>query len=81
MWKTELFTSKQVYFKRNQVRMDINKKIISKYTSNISELWSVGDSVIENTLYHINLGDWISWYLSEMNNVDAIEIDVINYLN
>ncbi len=67
-------------FNRNQVRIEINKKVISKYTSNISEVWSNGDSIIENTLYHINIGDWISWYLSEMNNVDAIEIDVINYL-
>ena len=33
---------------------------------------------MQNTLYHINLGDWISWFLSELNNVDAIEIDVIN---
>ena len=24
--------------------------------------------------------DWISWFLSELNNVDSIEIDVINYL-
>ena len=67
-------------FKRNQIRIEINKKVISKYTSNISEVWSNGDSIIENTLYHINIGDWVSWYLSEMNNVDAIEIDVINYL-
>lgn len=67
-------------FDRNQVRININKEVISKYTSNVSEVWSKGNSKIENTLYHINLGDWVSWYLSEMNNVDAIEIDVINYL-
>jgi glucose/mannose-6-phosphate isomerase len=60
--------------------MDINKKVIEKYTDNITEIWSKGGSVIENSLYHINLGDWVSWYLSEMNNVDAIEIDVINFL-
>ena len=51
-----------------------------KYTSNISEIWSLGDSSIERSLYLINVGDWISWYLSELNDVDAIEIDVINYL-
>ncbi len=67
-------------FDRNQVRIDINKDVISKFTDNITEVWSQGDSRIENTLYHIHLGDWVSWYLSEMNNVDAIEIDVINYL-
>jgi glucose/mannose-6-phosphate isomerase len=64
----------------NQIIMDINKKVISKFTSNITEIWSKGDSLIENSLYHIVLGDWTSWYLSEMNNVDAIEIDVIDFL-
>jgi glucose/mannose-6-phosphate isomerase len=67
-------------FDRNQVRIDINKDVISKFTDNITEVWSQGDSRIENTLYHIHLGDWVSWYLSEMNEVDAIEIDVINFL-
>ena len=60
--------------------MDINKSVIAKYTQNIIEVWSEGETQIENTLYHIHLGDWVSWYLSEMNTVDAIEIDVINYL-
>ena len=85
-WRTNVDDLAVIYFRnkcdyeRNQIRMDINKKVISKYTDNISEIWSKGDSVIENSLYHINLGDWVSWYLSEMNNVDAIEIDVINFL-
>ena len=75
-----------VYFRnksdydRNQVRIDINKEVLAKYTDNINEIWSKGDTKIENSLYHIHLGDWISWYLSEMNKVDAIEIDVINFL-
>ena len=85
-WRTNVNDLAVVYFRnksdydRNQIRMDINKKVISEYTDNISEIWSKGDSLIENSLYHINLGDWVSWYLSEMNNVDAIEIDVINFL-
>jgi glucose/mannose-6-phosphate isomerase len=58
----------------------LNKNIIKKYTSNISEIWSKGNSIIETSLYNINLGDWISWYLAEMNGVDAVEIEVINYL-
>ena len=62
------------------MRIDINKKVISKYTKNINEVWSKGESILEKTLYHIHLGDWISWFLSEMNNVDAIEIDIIDYL-
>ena len=85
-WRTNVNDLAVIYFrnncdyKRNQIRIDINKKVISKFTQNITEVWSMGDSLIENSLYHINLGDWVSWYLSEMNNVDAIEIDVINFL-
>jgi glucose/mannose-6-phosphate isomerase len=85
-WRTNVNDLAVVYFRnrmdyeRNQIRMDINKKVILKFTENITEIWSKGESIIENTFYHINLGDWVSWYLSEMNNVDAIEIDVINFL-
>ncbi len=85
-WRKNVNDLAVVYFRnksdyeRNQIRMDINKKVISKYTENITEIWSKGNSLIENSLYHIHLGDWASWYLSAMNNVDAIEIDVINFL-
>ena len=85
-WRTNTDNLSVIFFrnkidnKRNQIRIDINKSVISKYTQNIIEVWSEGETQIENTLYHIHLGDWISWYLSEMNKVDAIEIDVINYL-
>ena len=85
-WRVNTDNLSVVYFRnecdysRNQVRIDINKEVIAKFTNNISEVWSKGNSLIENTLYHINIGDWVSWYLSEMNEVDAIEIDVINYL-
>jgi len=85
-WRTNVDGLAVVYFRnkcdydRNQIRMDINKNVISKFTSNITEIWSKGDSLIENSLYQISVGDWTSWYLSEMNNVDAIEIDVIDFL-
>ena len=85
-WRTNISNLAVIYFRnssdynRNKIRIDINKKVISKYTKNINEVWSKGESLLENTLFHIHLGDWISWFLSEMNNVDAIEIDVIDFL-
>lgn len=85
-WRTNVNNLSVIYFRnkcdysRNKTRIDINKKVISKYTDNITEVWSKGDSLIENTLYHIHIGDWTSWYLSEANKVDAIEIDVIDFL-
>ena len=85
-WRTNVENTSVIYLRnesdyyRNKTRIDINKSVIEKYTSNISEIWSLGNSSIQRSLYLINVGDWISWYLSELNNVDAIEIDVINYL-
>lgn len=67
-------------YKRNQVRIDINKKVIEKYTPNIIELWSKGSSLVEKAIYFVHLGDWVSWYLSELQGVDALEIKVIEYL-
>lgn len=85
-WTRENHNLAVVYFrnkddyKRNSVRIDINKDIISKYTPNIIELWSMGTSLIEKALYFVNLGDYASYYLSELNKVDSIEIGVIDYL-
>ena len=67
-------------YKRNSVRIDINKKIISEKTDTIIEAYSKGKSLPEKMLYFVNLGDWISWYMSELHGVDSIEVDVIDYL-
>ncbi len=65
---------------RNQLRIDINQEIISKYTDTIIDIFSKGNSLIEKVLYLVHLGDWISWYLSVHRGADAVEIGVIDYL-
>ena len=65
---------------RNATRIDINKEIISKYAETIIEIYSKGDTLVEKAMYLVHFGDWISWYLSVLNGVDSIEIDVIDYL-
>ncbi|MFH1004712.1 MAG: bifunctional phosphoglucose/phosphomannose isomerase [Bacteroidota bacterium] len=67
-------------FERNNTRIEINKKIISQYTSTLIEIWSKGNSQIEKTIYFIHLGDWISYFLAEQSGVDAVEVKVIDYL-
>ncbi len=67
-------------YARNAVRMDINKKIIGKYAGEIIEVYSKGSNLIEKSLYLVHLGDWISWELSVLRNVDALEVNVIDYL-
>ena len=67
-------------FTRNKKRMEINIKIISEFCDSIHEIWSLGESDIEKSLYFIHLCDWASIYLADMQNIDATEIRVLNYL-
>ncbi len=65
---------------RNQIRIRINQDIIKKYAS-VYEIFSKGNNKFERMMYHVHFGDWLSWYLSELQeDIDAVEIDVINYL-
>lgn len=67
-------------YSRNMARVEINKEIIKKYASEITEIYSKGNSVIEKAIYFIHLGDWISVLLGEMRKVDLMEVTVINHL-
>lgn len=67
-------------YPRNLARVQINKDVISKYAGSITEVYSKGNSPIEKAIYFIHLGDWISVILAELRGVDAVEVNVINYL-
>lgn len=65
---------------RNQVRIKINKEIIGNYTDTVIEIFCKGDSLIEQAMYGVHLGDWVSWELSQNRNMDAVEVKVIDFL-
>lgn len=67
-------------YDRTQMRMDITKEVVSHYTGTFIETYSKGNHFIEQAMYHVHLGDWISWYLAELRGVDAIEVRVIDFL-
>jgi glucose/mannose-6-phosphate isomerase len=67
-------------YERTQTRMEINKKVIKKYTPNLIELWSKGKSYFERAFYIIHLTDWVSVHLAELHGVDAMDIKVIDHL-
>ena len=67
-------------FSRSKVRLDISSEVIKKYTSTVISLDAKGTSLVEQSFYHILLGDWISVYLAELNQVDDVEVKVIDYL-
>lgn len=74
-----LFLRNKCDHERNSIRIDLNKEIVSKY-SETKEIYSLGVNHLENTIFWIHLGDWVSVYLSEMNAVDAVEVNVIDFL-
>lgn len=67
-------------FTRTQKRMDLCKDIFKKYTPHVFDIWSKGESQLEKAFYLIHYGDWVSWYLSELKNIDCTEVKVIDYL-
>lgn len=73
------FRNEDDYY-RNSVRIDINKGIIDNYTSTIMEFYSLGDDLIQRSLYFVHLGDWISYFLAEIRGMDAVEVKVIDFL-
>ena len=85
-WKSQdkrvsvLFMRNKDDYGRNATRMTITKKIISELCDTVIEAYSKGNSLLEKNMYFVHLGDWISWYLSELRQVDSIEVTVIDYL-
>ena len=67
-------------YDRVQTRMEINKKIIKKYTPNIIEINSKGKGYWDKVFYFIHLTDWVSFFLSDLRNQDAMEVKVIDFL-
>jgi glucose/mannose-6-phosphate isomerase len=67
-------------FSRNQDRMEFTKEVVSQYCDEVMEVYSKGDTDIERSLYIIHLCDWISYYIAEINKVDAVEVNVITNL-
>ncbi|NJL14535.1 MAG: hypothetical protein HC913_17045 [Microscillaceae bacterium] len=65
---------------RVRTRMEICQPIFAAKTSALHLIRPEGQSLTEQVLYLIHLFDWVSYYLAGQNQVDAFEIDVINFL-
>ncbi len=74
-----IFLDKDEY-SRNLARVEINRNVITKHASSVTEIYSKGNSVIEKAIYFIHLGDWISVELAALRGVDPVEVNVINHL-
>lgn len=67
-------------YERSVKRIEISKEVFQKYTPNIIEIFSKGNSRIERSLYLIHLCDWVSAEIANLRGIDAVEVRVIDYL-
>lgn len=76
---TVFFWADDIY-RRNVRRMNITKDVASKKSGATFDVHAKGDSLIERSIYLINIVDWASFYLSDLKQVDPIDIEIIDYL-
>lgn len=74
-----IFRSKDEY-KRNTARINKSKEVAAACTTNINEVYAKGEGKIQQGLYLIHLGDWITLYLADLKGIDSVEVDVITEL-
>ena len=65
---------------RNKRRSDITSSILKKENFTVLDLSSIGKSLLERMLSLIYIGDFTSFYLAILNNVDPTPVDRITYL-
>lgn len=67
-------------YERTIKRYEICKTLFQKYSSSVTDIVAKGNSKLEQFLYLIHIGDWISCYLADLKNIDPVEVDVITNL-
>ncbi len=67
-------------YKRTQKRYDVCKPLFESLSSGVIDIHAKGNSKLEQFLYHINIGDWISCYLADIKGIDPVEVNVITRL-
>lgn len=67
-------------YARSQKRYEVCKPIFEKYASRVIDIHAKGASKLEQFLYLINIGDWISCYIADLRGIDPVEVRVIDHL-
>ena len=62
------------------LRMGINKELIAKTAGSVTTVHAKGKGKLAQLIYLLHLGDWVSYYLAEANEVDPGPVKVIDFL-
>lgn len=74
-----MFRCEDDYY-RTQKRMEITSNVVKKHNARYIEMPAKGATQLQRSLYLLHLGDWVSWYIAEIKNIDATEVKVIDFL-
>jgi glucose/mannose-6-phosphate isomerase len=74
-----MFRCEDDYF-RTQKRMEISSDVVKRNEASLIEMKGKGDTQLQRSLYLLHMGDWISWYIAEIKDIDATEVNVIDFL-
>jgi len=75
-----LFCYSKHDYDRNIKRLGILKKVVKNYTPHVQDVLLKGDSHWERVFYFIHLTDWVSVFLADLYQQDAVEVKVIDHL-
>lgn len=67
-------------YERTIKRYEICKSLFQKYSSSVTDITAKGNTKLEQFMYLIHIGDWISCYIADLKNIDPVEVDVITNL-
>ena len=67
-------------YERTIKRYELCKELFKKYSNSVTDIAAKGSSKVEQFFYLIHIGDWISCYIADLKNIDAVEVNVITHL-
>ena len=75
-----IFINSDRYHPRVKLRFDISSKLIENKSGEVVKINPTGENLITQLFSLIVMGDFISYYLSLMNNLDPGPVDIIHEL-
>ncbi len=67
------------YHPRVNLRIELTKQMLSSYTD-IQEIETKGNSLLARLFYLICFGDWVSYWLAKVKNIDPTPVERIDWL-
>jgi glucose/mannose-6-phosphate isomerase len=67
-------------YNRTKKRYEVCKPLFQKYANEVIDISAIGKSKLEQFMYLIHIGDWISCYIADIKGIDPVEVNVIDHL-